>query len=62
MPAWIAQSVACLGLHYGVTSPDSSSGRAPALRAGGHGFETLPCHTKGVKTGTSGYLAWCSAL
>ena len=33
-----------------------------ASGAGGRRFETRPCHTKGVKNGTSGYLAWRSAL
>ena len=44
------------------TGPDSSSGRASASGAGGRRFETWPRHTKGVKNGTSGYLAWRSAL
>ena len=43
-------------------SPDSSSGRASASGAGGRRFETRPRHTKGIKNGTSGYLAWRSAL
>ena len=38
------------------------SGRASASGSGGRGFEPRPRHTKGVKNGTSGYLAWCSAL
>ena len=38
------------------------SGRASASGSGGRGFEPWPRHTKGVKNGTSGYLAWCSAL
>ena len=45
-----------------VTAPDSSSGRASASGAGGRRFETRPRHTKGVKNGTSGYLAWRSVL
>ena len=44
------------------SGPDSSSGRASASGAGGRRFETRPRHTKGVKNGTSGYLAWSSAL
>ena len=38
------------------------SGRASASGSGGRGFEPRPRHTKGVKNGTNGYLAWCSAL
>ena len=38
------------------------SGRASVSGSGGRGFESRPRHTKGVKNGTSGYLAWCSAL
>ena len=38
------------------------SGRASASESGGRGFESRPRHTKGVKNGTSGYLACCSAL
>ena len=45
-----------------LTGPDSSSGRASASGAGGRRFETRPRHTKGVKNGTSGYIAWRSAL
>ena len=41
---------------------DSANGRASASGAGGHGFDPGPRHTKGVKNGTSGYLAWRSAL
>ena len=41
-----------------ITGPDSSSGRASASGAGGRRFETRPRHTKGVKNGTTGYLAW----
>ena len=37
-------------------------GRASPSGSGGRGFESRPRHTKGVKNGTSGYLAWCSAL
>ena len=29
---------------------------------GGSRFESRLRHTKGVKNGTSGYLAWCSVL
>ena len=53
---------ACHYVIFAVTGPDSSSGRASASGAGGRGFETRPRHTKGVKNGTSGYLAWRSAL
>ena len=45
-----------------LTGPDSSSGRAYASVAVGRGFETRPRHTKGITNGTSGYLAWRSAL
>ena len=41
--------------------PDSANGRASPSGAGG-GFESRPRHTKGVKNGTSSYLAWRSAL
>ena len=41
---------------------DSTNGRASASGAGGRGFDPGPRHTKGVKNGTSGYLAWRSAL
>ena len=34
-----------------LTGPDSSSGRASAPGAVGHGFESQPCHTKGVNNG-----------
>ena len=44
------------------SGPDSSSGRVSASGAGGRRFETRPRHTKGVKNGNSGYLAWHSAL
>ena len=44
------------------TSPDSANGRASASGAGGCGFDPGPRHTKGVKNGTSGYIAWRSAL
>ena len=30
--------------------------------AGGQGFEPWPSHTIGVKNGSNGYLAWCTAL
>ena len=42
--------------------PDSANGRASASGAGGRGFDPGPRHTIGVKNGTSGYLAWHSAL
>ena len=42
--------------------PDSANGRASASGAGGCGFDPGPRHTKNVKNGTSGYLAWRSAL
>ena len=45
-----------------ITGPDSANGRASASGAGGRGFDPGPRHTKGVKNGTSGYLAWRSAL
>ena len=36
--------------------------RASASEAGGRGFDPGPGHTKDFKNGTSGYLAWRSAL
>ena len=44
------------------TGPNSVMDRVSALGAGGRGFDPGPGHTKGIKNGTSGYLAWCSAL
>ena len=44
------------------TGPDSANGRASASGAGGRGFDPWPRHTKGVKSVTSGYLAWRPAL
>ena len=41
---------------------DSVMVRASASGAGGRGFDPGPGHTKDFKTGTSGYLAWRSAL
>ena len=41
---------------------DSANGRASASGAGGRGFGPGPLHTKDIKNGTSGYLAWRSAL
>ena len=41
--------------------PGSSSGTASASGPG-HGYDTRSGLTKGIKNGTSGYLAWCSAL
>ena len=38
------------------------SGIASALGARGLRFEPRPPNTKSIKNGTSGYLAWCSAL
>ena len=58
---WIKKNTA--GMHIiPVTGPDSANGRASASGAGGRGFDPGPRHTKGVKNGTSGYLAWRSAL
>ena len=48
--------------HIRDTGLDSANGRASASGMGGCGFDTWPRHTKGVKNGTSGYLAWRSAL
>ena len=45
--------------YYG---PDSVMVRASASEAGGRGFDPGPRHTKDVKNGTSGCLAWRSAL
>ena len=42
--------------------PDSVMVRASASEAGGRGFESGPRHTKDVKNGASGYLAWHSAF
>ena len=50
-----------VGYHH-IYGPDSANGRASASGAGGRGFDPLPRHTKGVKIGTSGYLAWRSVL
>ena len=44
------------------TGPDGANGRASASGAGSREFEFRLCHSKGVKNGTSGYLAWRSAL
>ena len=41
---------------------DSVMVRASASGAGGRGFNPGPGHTKDFKNGTSGYLAWRSAL
>ena len=35
---------------------------ASASGAGGRGFDPGPGHTKDIKNGTSGYLAWRAAL
>ena len=44
------------------TDSDSVMVRASASEAGGRGFDPGPGHTKDFKNGTSGYLAWRSAL
>ena len=44
------------------TDSDSVMVRASASGAGGRGFDPGPGHTKDFKNGTSGYLAWRSAL
>ena len=44
-----------------MTGPDSVMAKASASEAGGRGFDPGPRHTKDVKNGTSGYLAWRSA-
>ena len=36
--------------------------RAFPVEVVGHGFVLCLCHTKGIKVGTSGILAWPSAL
>ena len=36
--------------------------RVSASGTGGSGFDPGPCHTKHIKDGASGYLAWCSAF
>ena len=51
-----------LSFYFGRIRSRWLSGRASASGSGGRGFESRPRHTKGVKNGTSGYLAWCSAL
>ena len=43
-------------------APGSSSGGASTLGSGCCRFESRPRHTKGVKNGANGYLAWHSAL
>ena len=48
-----AQGKKRIEAHEQNNCPGSSVGRASALRAGGHGFESRPHHTKGVKTCTS---------
>ena len=45
-----------------ITDSDSIMGRASAAGSGGRGFDPGPDHTKDFKNGTSGYLAWRSAL
>ena len=47
-----------------ITYSDSKSVmvRASASGAGGRGFDSGPSHTKDFKNGTSGYIAWRSAL
>ena len=49
-------------MFYPDTGPDSVMVRASASEAGGRGFKSGPRHTKDVKNGTSGYLAWRSAF
>ena len=44
------------------TASDSVMARASASGAGDRGFDPGPGHTKDFKNGTSGYLAWLSAL
>ena len=44
------------------TDSDSVMVIASASEAGGRGFDPGPGHTKDFKNGTSGYLAWRSAL
>ena len=48
--------------HPEFTDSDSVMVRASASGAGGRGFDPGPGHTKDFKNGTSGYLAWRSAL
>ena len=45
-----------------ITDSNSIMVRASALGEGGRGFDPGPGHTKDFKNGTSGYLAWRSAL
>ena len=60
-------NVTDLTVHYIARLPQEYqsrwfSGIASALGARGLSFEPRPRHTKSIKNGTSGYLAWCSAL
>ena len=52
----------CPFLSYFLTDFDSVMVRASASGAGGRGFDPGLGHTKDFKNGTSGYLAWRSAL
>ena len=45
-----------------MTDPNSSNGSESASGAGGRRLEPQQLQMKGVKNGTSGYLAWFSAL
>ena len=49
-------------LPFSPTYSDNFMVRASASGAGGRGFDPGPGHTKDFKNGTSGYLAWRSAL
>ena len=49
-------------LYFLLTDSDSVMVRASASGAGGRGFDPGPGHTKDFKNGTSGYLAWRTAL
>ena len=55
-------SVANFGIFAGDRRPCGSVAEHPLRDREVPGFESRPCHTKGIRNGTSGYLAWCSAL
>ena len=54
--------VTVVDVSYLLHNSDSVMVRVSASGAGGRGFDPGPGHTKDFKNGTSGYLAWCSAL
>ena len=56
-----SKSLTCQKIQEGHTDSDSVMVRASDSGAGGRGFDPEPGHTKDLKNGTSGYLAWRSA-